>query len=592
MFAIPKLLFDFHNDQNTCKLFTNPKEVFSTYCFNEVKDLLNKIDQRLKDGYYVAGLISYEAAYALLNIHSTRTSSFPLVWFGVFSEPNHCEFSSMDPHLFSPKEENSPTSLSLTWEIQETKEKYIRNVKSILNKIDAKEFEQLNYTVPFYTPFNTHSYSYYNQLKQRQEAEYNAFFQLEKWDILSISPELFFHVKDSTITAKPMKGTMERGKSYKEDLQLKQDLQQSRKNRLENDLTTKLMKNELESFATNVTVKDQYAVATYPTVHQMTSTLTGEIKSDFSPVQILKTLFPAVSITGVPKVKSIQEIATLEQSNRGIYCGAIGYFTPNQEAIFNVAIRTITINKKEQTAFYHAGGAITKDSKPEEEFKEVLTKAHFLHTKPISFQLLETIRLTEGNLFLLENHLSRLKQSAQYFNFSINTTKIEKELNQLQQKYKDGQWRVRLLLNKTGSFSLEINPLLNITSNKVFLAERPIQRDEIFHYHKTTYREIYENHRKKLQEKEDLFDILLWNEDGEITEFTIGNVVVELDGSYYTPPIKSGLLPGTFRKQLLQDAIIKERIITIDDLRHCDSLWFINSVRKWIQVVLVNQSLE
>lgn len=573
---LPKLQFDFYSDNDGKKdpiIFVNPVDIITTYDINVVKSSLSKIKLAIDDGYYVAGYVSYEATYALYHKKRTIDSDIPLLWFGVFNHP--------------VDDTNSTTDKSFTigqWTMHESKETYIENVHRILQHINNGETEQVNYTVPFTAEFNGRTYPYYKQLKKAQEANFNAYLQFEQFDILSVSPEKFFSIQNGVVSLRPMKGTVERGHTLIQDKERFNWLQQSEKNKIENDLITKLMTHELKLVANDVTTFDQYRIEKYPTVYQMTTGLKGKLKNNVHPVDVLTSLFPCGSITGVPKDKTIGIISEKESENRNIYCGTIGYFTPNKEAVFNVAIRTVTVHKREQLARYHAGGAITKQSTPEEEYKELLTKTDVLNIIRPKFKLLETILLDEGKLFLREKHMNRLRQSAQYFNFVFNHVVLEETLDYLTNQYRKNKWRIRLLLNKDGKISTEAYPLHDMDHNTVILAKEPINKHNVFHYHKSTERTMFDKHLQLLGENH--LDVLLWNEAGEITEFTIGNVVVELNGKLITPPIESGLLPGTYREQLIEDGIITEEIISLDDLHNITAMWLINSVRKWIKVTL------
>lgn len=567
----PFLQFDF---EQTNILFTNPIEVITTTEYSEVDNCLAKVQQAIDNGFYVAGYLSYEVTYAFYNEEiNNQPSSLPLMWFGVFSAP-------------TKNKEVTPTSDAYqigTWSMLESKEQYITTFNKIMKEIKQGAINQINYTTVFHANFVGNSYSYYNRLKNAQKANYNAYIQLENVDILSISPELFFKVYHNNITVKPMKGTIHRGKSSKEDATNKNWLQQSSKNRYENKLITDLMEDELIAIADTESASQTklFQIEKYPTVYQMTSTIKRKLKPDSPITNIIKTLFPCGSISGVPKKETIKLINDLENYPREIYCGAIGYISPENEAIFNVPIRTVTIDHQQQLASYHAGGAITVHSTAEEEYEEVLTKTKFLSEEQPDFSLLETIGLVDGSYFVLEEHLSRLQASANYFNIVMNKDKLLVKLETLKADYPSSSWRIRVTLAKDGKFTItkqEMNKLDNVI---VGIANEPIQQENIFHYHKTTNRSIYTKHQ---QDK--WFDVILWNEKREITEFTIGNIVVEIDGNYYTPPIECGVLPGTYRSFLLNASKINEKVLYIEDLVLAENIWLINSVRQWVNVHL------
>lgn len=571
------LRFDFQPNKEQAVTFTKPLDIITTWKLEHVLDCFHKAELALQAGYYIAGYVSYEAAYGIHDACKIDhiSPSMPLLWFGVFHE----SASHFD------RETTNYTVQQ--WKLAETKENYSVTFTNIIEKMRKNDVEQINYTVPFYTQFSGDSYAYYKDLTRNQQGSYSAYLHIGNEQILSISPELFFHLNDHTITVKPMKGTIHRGKTYEEDVQLKHWLATSQKNKLENEMITNLMKEELSSIVESASIRiiDPFKIEQYPTVYQMTTTIEGTLKHELSITDIFKALFPPSSICGVPKRKAIELIQQFESYPRDVYCGAIGYMTPNRKALFNVPIRTVTIDRTKNIAKFGAGGAITLYSDASEEYAEILTKAKFLQI-PESFQLLETFGLVDGEYIAFHEHIKRLKNSATYFNFQIDLPAIRKQLLYIKQNYQKGDWRIRLVVDKTGKFSVEINELKETKNCVVQLAKRPIDKNNIFHYHKTTNRTIYEEH---LKEADKVFDVLLWNDQNEITEFTIGNAVVELEGKLYTPPVHCGLLAGTFREKLLKEGVVEERIIYVDELKACSNIYLINSVRQWIPVKLQNK---
>ncbi|RYG72104.1 hypothetical protein EU245_11480 [Lentibacillus lipolyticus] len=343
-----------------------------------------------------------------------------------------------------------------------------------------------------------------------------------------------------------------------------------------------LLRNDLGTISKigSVDVPHLFTIEKYPTVYQMTATITAETDNDF--IQVFKALFPCGSITGAPKIRTMDIISELESTPRDVYCGAIGYMAPNKQAVFNVPIRTVMINNKTGKAAYGVGGGITWDSTVEEEYEEMQTKTRFLKEKQVSFQLLETFGLIDGSYIAYEQHIFRIEKSATYFDFSVDLTKIQESLAAIAYENSAGNYRVRLLVEKDGTYTVDVaghHPIE--TPVNVALANEAISKDNIFLYHKTTNRSIYEHFKKQHPEA---FDVLLWNENQEVTEFTIGNVIIELEGHLYTPPVTCGLLPGTFRQKLLDENKMTERKITVDELRNCKQIWLINSLRKWVNV--------
>jgi para-aminobenzoate synthetase / 4-amino-4-deoxychorismate lyase len=275
-------------------------------------------------------------------------------------------------------------------------------------------------------------------------------------------------------------------------------------------------------------------------------------------------------------------ISELEGSLRNVYCGSVGIMTPTGQTIFNVAIRTVVIDVETGIAECGVGGGITWDSTAENEYDEVVAKSMFLKVLRPTFGLLETLRLDNGDYYLLDRHLSRLQKSAQYFSIDVDIDEIRASLAKCAQSHNVGRYKVRLVVHGRNNIEVSVNDIRPSDPNGipvVSLADRPVNSNDIFLFHKTTNRTIYESVRKS-----DSYDVLLWNEKGECTEFTSGNLVVELEGTLCTPPLSSGLLPGTLREYLIETGVIQERVIRKEDLQRASRIWFINSVRGWVEV--------
>ncbi|MCC7042849.1 MAG: chorismate-binding protein, partial [Acidobacteria bacterium] len=359
----------------------------------------------------------------------------------------------------------------------------------------------------------------------------------------------------------------------------------SAKNRAENVMIVDLMRNDLGRLAEigSIAVPSLFEIERYPSVFQMTSTVTGRVGPAAAVTDLFTALFPAGSITGAPKTSSMRLIAEIERAPRGVYCGAIGFLAPNGDATFNVAIRTAVVDTTTGEVEYGVGGGITWDSIPGDEYAEALSKASFLDVPPVC-SLLETMRLEGGAVIRLERHLRRLGRSAGYFGIPFDAAHVTSVLDNHVREHPVGARRARLLLAPDGMATVESGPFTPGASDAppvpVTLARSPVSSQDRFLFHKTTHRAIYERQRASLP---DVFDVLLWNERGEITEFTIGNVIVELDGRRYTPPVECGLLAGVFREELLDAGTVVERVITTGDLKHASRVWLVNSLREWVE---------
>lgn len=438
----PILHFDFIANENKNPLqFTNPLKIIKAISIEEVLPALKQIQEAVDDGYYAAGYISYEAAPAFdsaLIVH--HNPEMPLVWFGIFEEAKEEALTSSQP--FHTTE----------WLSNTTIEKYNRDLSKIKHSIENGDTYQVNYTIRMNSNFSGDSISYYNHLTRAQVSNYCAYLDIGDFTVLSASPELFFHLKDGKITTKPMKGTIGRGKTEEEDNNNADWLYHSEKNRAENVMIVDLLRNDLGVIANPGTVKVPrlFSIEKYPTLFQMTSEVTAEIAEDKGISDVFQALFPCGSITGAPKVSTMNIINELEEAPREVYCGAIGYITPEGEAIFNVPIRTVIIDNKKGNAQYGVGGGITWDSSNKEEYAEVLTKAKILNSETNDFELLESLGLMDGKYLVLENHLNRLQQSAAYFQFNIEIESIKEKLLEFAKDHSNNYWKVRLLVEKDG----------------------------------------------------------------------------------------------------------------------------------------------
>jgi len=575
----PLLSFEFASTTGKIEplTFRNPLKLIITHTVDEVLPSLQLVQEAVRDGYYAAGFLTYESAAAFDRAYKVKEENkMPLLWFGIFSEPEREVLSSKGNYTLT------------NWESDTDMDTYGKSIENIKQEIEHGNTYQTNYTIRLQSKVNGDDIALFEKMKHAQQSNYCAYINTGEHRILSASPELFFHLNRNTITTKPMKGTCKRGKSSGEDRANAKWLYYSEKDRSENVMIVDLLRNDLGVIAEpgTVNVPKLFEIEQYPTVHQMTSTITAELSDQVQLVDIFKALFPCGSITGAPKISTMELIADLETTPREVYCGAIGYITPHKEAVFNVPIRTVFIDQQSGIATYGVGGGITWDSSTKGEYEEILAKSSFLERDGQEFQLLESILLRDGEYFLQWEHLQRLENSAHYFDFPYNQEEINTTLHDFAVRNKDGLFKVRFLLGKNGEMTIEGQSIIQTnTPVKVILGDSPVDKNNPFLYHKTTNRAIYSPFQNKLSDE--IFDTLLWNSEGELTEFTNGNVVVEIDGKLWTPPVTSGLLAGTFRQTLIQNGYIQEEIVKVSDLENCTKIWFINSVRKWMEVELV-----
>jgi para-aminobenzoate synthetase/4-amino-4-deoxychorismate lyase len=560
--------------------FENPLHIIAAYSLAEVRPALCDVQDAADSGLYAAGYVAYEAAPAFdpaLQVIAPDPS-LPLVWFGVFSEPAP----------FDEKANADAYTLS-AWEAEGDFETYEAAIHSIREKIAAGDVYQVNQTFRLNARFQGDPRGLYRHLCGTHPPTFPACLEMGRHCLLSASPELFFHRKAEHILTRPMKGTRRRGRWQEEDDLIAAELAASEKDRAENVMIVDLLRNDLGRLSVpgTVQVPQFFEIERHATVWQMTSTIEARLRPQTSIEEIFTALFPCGSVTGAPKISATHLIARHETSPRGIYCGAIGYLTPDSEAVFNVAIRTAWIDKTQETIYYGIGGGIVWDSTAEAEYQEAWSKASLLTKLVPAFDLLETLRWENGTYALLDRHIARLLASATYFGFTVSDEEIRDSLHAHGCLRPEGIWRVRLCVSAQGeptieSAPLDIWPSVPLT---ISLAQTPVERLDKFLCHKTTHRAVYDKHT---QERPDCFDVLLWNEDGELTEFTRGNLVLELLGERWTPPRSCGLLNGTQRAEFLETGELRERILRREDLETATQIWLLNSVRGLVPVQCIS----
>ena len=572
--------------------FVWPNQIIAAHTLGDVLPALREVERLVEvNDWYAAGFLSYEAASAFdpalrtkeslrPEESSAREAGFPFLWFGLYRSPRVITL----PQPEHPKE-------ILNWQPTVDKETYNSAIEQIRNHIAEGRTYQVNYTMRLLqTDFTNNVWDFFLHLVQSQN-NHAAYIDLGRYVICSASPELFFQLDGETIICRPMKGTVKRGRTTFEDLKQSQWLKDSEKNRAENVMIVDMVRNDLGRIAKigSVKVPELFTTERYPTLWQMTSTVTA--KTSASLTDIFRALFPSASITGAPKVGTMRIISELESTPRRIYTGSIGYISPGRKANFNVAIRTALLDRETHKAEYGVGGGIVWDSTSADEYAEALLKAQVLTEQQPEFSLLETILWTpEVGFSLRRKHIERMLDSADYFDYPISKEKIEEYLDQISSRFNSPHC-LRLLLDKYGALSSQsmLEPQsfakhsigMAARGYKAILAKQTIDSDNIFLFHKTTKRDIYEAARRDAPNYD---DVLLHNELGELTEFTIGNLAVELDGKLWTPPLSCGLLSGTFRAYLLETGEVAEKIIRVEELKDCTQIFMVNSVRKWQSV--------
>jgi para-aminobenzoate synthetase/4-amino-4-deoxychorismate lyase len=557
--------------------FRDPHHLMRIDTLADVLPALREIELLTQTrNWNAAGFLSYEAAPAFDPALRTRPrSEFPYLWFGLYSEP-----------ILVTLPQRRGSWKALDWIPAIDKAAYASAIADIKEHIAAGKTYQVNYTLRLLAQFKGSPWDFFLHLAQ-DHSNHAAYINIGRHVICSFSPELFFQLEGNSITSRPMKGTTPRGRTAFEDRKQAEWLRTSEKNRAENVMIVDMIRNDLGRIAQtgSVCVPELFKTERYPTLWQMTSTV--HARTDASLADLFAALFPCASITGAPKVSTMNIIAELENTPRNIYTGAIGFIRPGRRAKFSVAIRTALVDLEQQRAEYGVGGGVVWDSTSSDEYAEALLKARVLDPEERPFSVLETMLwVPEEGFFLANKHVERMLDSAAYFEIPITKPALEAYLGDIASDFRTPQ-RVRILLDRAGGLAFDSHSIKlsgRTQPLKARLAKKPVDARNIFLFHKTTRREVYEEARKDFG---DVDDVLLYNERLELTEFTIGNLVVEINGRRLTPPVSCGLLPGTFRAHLLETDQVAEAVIPVGRLKQCTAIFRINSVREWERVEML-----
>ncbi|MDE2593737.1 MAG: chorismate-binding protein [Burkholderiales bacterium] len=582
--------------------FTQPLTWLIARQPDEVAGIIDQAHAHAKQGHWCIGWVAYEAASAFDPHLSTRaaSSALPLAAFAVFDQTQPWPDLGLNDWQTSP------------WTTELNPQNFVDKVKAIHELIRAGEVYQINLTTPLQStligPDAQTPTRYFGALHRAQPRGYNTYLDLSQAasdgscpateggggvsHILSVSPELFFQWDCDQLVTRPMKGTAARGDTPESDEQAAQHLRQSVKERAENLMIVDLLRNDLSRIAQvgTVQVPSLFDLQALPTVWQMTSTIQARTRPDLRLSEVFAALFPCGSITGAPKRRAMHHITALETAPRRAYCGAVGVIQPGGACTFNVAIRTVELStaqvgnahtKPQWQAQCGIGSGITLDATASGEALEWHHKQVFLRRAAQPFELLESLRLEDGQLARLPSHLARLHRTATHFAVPLDDQALQTQLTELAHQHPQGVFKVRLRVDVAGQIFTEAAPLPAPTGPiRVSLATQAMPPPDEFIWHKTTRRQAYQ----AFAPAPGRFDTLLYNRQGELTEFTIGNVAIELNGQWVTPPLSCGLLPGVMRESLLQSGQLTERVVTLNDLAQASGLALINSVRGWMAV--------
>ncbi|MBZ0225059.1 MAG: chorismate-binding protein [Comamonas sp.] len=558
-----------------------PRKTLTARTLDEVRAMLDAVEDAARAGAWVVGQLRYEAAPAFDAALLTHATDGLLAWFAVFDAPE-----PWDGAL-------APGDASVQWEAALPQPSFDTAIAHIHQAIAAGECYQINYTAPLRGHLQGKPQDLFAALRRAQPGGYAAYLDMGNEATLSVSPELFFDWRaaaDGTgdILARPMKGTAARAATPEQDAAQARRLRASPKERAENVMIVDLLRNDLSRIAElhSVRVPRLFHAQALPTVWQMTSDVAARTRAGTRLADVFAALFPCGSVTGAPKSSAMRLIQALEPAPRGVYCGAIGVVRPDGAggiaATFNVPIRTVALRGSRATC--GIGSGITSGATAHGEWSEWAAKRLFVERASAPFDLLETLALEDGRLRHRTEHLARMARASAHFGLPWEEARVQACLDVLCATRPHGLWRARLRLDVLGAPHAEAFALHPTATPVVLaLADRPFtEAHGEFTRHKTTRRAHY----AAFAPPPGIFDTVLYNAAGEITESTFGNVAARLDGRWITPALTCGLLPGVGRSVALREGRIMEGVLRLTDVPHVERWAFINSLRGWLDARL------
>lgn len=574
-------------------LFTDPVEIITADTPEAVPVALQRLELGLKNGLHAAGFFAYELGYVLEpKIADLMPSdrNVPLLWLGLYEAPVEMASAEVGNWLAAHTRSGSYQFTDVTHAWDEAS--YLERFAEVQDKIRAGDIYQLNLTFKARFRLSGSPLTFFLDLRQKQRVAYGGIVDTGEVTVLSASPELFIEQDGRTISTRPMKGTAPRAGTPEADSEARDQLSTDVKQRAENLMIVDLMRNDIGRIAEigSVSVTDLFTVETFQTLHQMTSGVRATLKKGIGITELLQGIFPPGSVTGAPKIRAMELIRTLETEPRGVYCGAIGHISPEGRALFNVAIRTAVIFR-DAAGEMGIGSGIVFDSRGAKEYEECLLKMKFL-TDPVKrFELIETMLFEPATgLVLLEQHIGRLKSSARYFCFAYDEAAVRRALFEAVEGQVD-RLRVRLLLSEAGSLTVTTTPLPSPDPGAIMhfvVSKTRLDSSDIFLFHKTTCRELYDQEWQKYSETMGAEEVVYLNDRGELAEGSRTTIFLERNGRLETPTLGSGLLPGTLRADLIAQGQALEAVLTLEDLKLADAIYLGNSVRGLVRAVLMD----
>ncbi|MCW5722561.1 MAG: aminodeoxychorismate synthase component I [Devosia sp.] len=578
------LLHDNLSPDATSRLFADPVEVLVAHDAQTARAALARLADAGARGLWAAGYFAYEMGFLfeerLAPLLPPRSDT-PLLWFGLYRAPQELSSGEVGA-LLAAAADGAAVDLAPAQSLAQ----YRRAFDRVAAYIAAGDIYQVNLTFKADFALAGHPLGLYRRLAQSQKSAYGAYIDAGDHHVLSRSPELFVSRSGAQLSARPMKGTLRRAPLAADDARDRAALAADTKNRAENLMIVDLLRNDLGRIAEigSVKVTDLFTVETYSTLHTMTSGITARLAPGRGFAEVLENLFPCGSITGAPKLRAMQIIDEVEQGPRGLYTGSIGCLAPSGDFTFNVAIRTARLDRQGRGEI-GIGGGIVADSLADAEYREALLKLKFLSDPAPPVTLIETLKFApEDGFVLLGRHIARLLASAAYFALPADGAELARALVAASAAW-SGPMRVRLTLAQTG-FEITAVPLPpNPASFRFIVATQTLDSASVWLAHKTTNRGFYDQPRQEAHERLGVDEVVFLNERGELTEGSITNLFLEKSGRLLTPPLSSGLLPGTLRAELIDSGRAEEAVLTLADLAGAEAIFLGNSVRGLIRAV-------
>ena len=573
----------FLDDQltNTQRYYTDPVDILIADDPGDIDDIFAKLTQYHQEGYFIAGYLSYDLGYVFEDALSHRLAPkrpTPLLNFGIFKTferqaPTQLLYSSQAPDL----------TLTPLWSEAE----YSKRFSQVMDYIRAGDVYQINLTFPMTGPYDGPAHTLYAAFRHRQKGRYGGVVHLGNApDIISLSPELFFRKEGRDMSMRPMKGTRPRSANSQIDEELRLNMRNDVKSQAENLMIVDLLRNDLSRISEpgSVKVPELFALETYGTLHQMTSRVVSKLTPDIDMKSIFQNLFPCGSVTGAPKIRAMEIIDDLETTPRGAYCGALGYIDPNGDACFNVGIRTLTLSGKRLT--YNVGSGLVYDSQAQDEYHECLLKADVLSQPPAD--IIETCLWTpKDGIVRGKAHKARMMKSAKALGYPFNPAQYDALTEGIKTETNDQH--IRMTLSADGDLNLSQKDFVSLDRPKIMVSPHKLSKKVQYSKHKISRRNFYDEERERLKALTGIDEVIFLNESGKLCEGSFTSIFIEKDGKLLTPALKTGILPGVLRAELLRSKKARTADLTEDDLLGAKNIYIGNSMRGLMPAALITE---